>query len=72
MRAYSPIIVFVYKRKEHTKKCLDALSQNQNAGSHDLYIFADGARTEAEQKDVRVRIMIRNMKRQRQFPQGGY
>ena len=60
MRAYAPIIVFVYKRKEHTKKCLDALSQNQNAGSHDLYIFADGARTEAEQKDVQdVRNLIR-------------
>lgn len=41
----APVIVFVYCRLEHTKKTLQALSNNFLAPQTDLFIYADNAKT---------------------------
>lgn len=65
---YTPVILFVFKRKEHTEKCLCALNKNDEANYHDLYIFADGARNQKEIRDVeKVRTLIRDFKKQNNF-----
>lgn len=38
----APIVLFVYKRPDHTKKVLDALADNAEAIHSDLYICIDG------------------------------
>lgn len=40
----APIILFTFHRPEHTRKTLEALSNNHLASESTLYIFADGAR----------------------------
>lgn len=59
----SPIALFVYNRPDHTRKTLKALSENEEASAHSLYIFADGAKKEASpeqrQKISEVRNIIR-------------
>lgn len=47
----SPIILFVYNRPYHTKQTLEALMQNDLADASDLYIFCDGAKENATQKE---------------------
>ncbi|MFZ4796146.1 MAG: glycosyltransferase family 2 protein [Bacteroidia bacterium] len=42
----APIVLFVYKRPDHTKKVLDSLVQNKEAKYTTLYVFADGAKNE--------------------------
>lgn len=41
---YAPVAVFVYKRLDKTKKCLEALEMNLGAEKTDVYIFSDGAK----------------------------
>jgi len=48
----SPIVLFVYNRKEHTKKTVEALQQNSLAKESDLFVFSDGAKKPENQKDV--------------------
>ena len=36
---YAPIVLFVYKRYEHTKKVLEALSKNRLATESELYMM---------------------------------
>lgn len=68
MIEYAPVIVFVFKRPEHTRKCLQALDNNYDAKNHDLFIFADGARNEAEKKGVDdVRYMVRKYSKNSHF-----
>lgn len=68
MKTFAPVILFVFKREEHTRKCLEALNENENVQNHDLYIFADGARNEAEEEDVgKVRRLIREFEGQSRF-----
>ncbi|MGF7024180.1 sugar transferase [Sphingobacterium sp. HSC-15S19] len=40
--ALAPIVLFVYNRPEHTKKTLEALSNNILAAESSLFIFCDG------------------------------
>lgn len=42
-RRLAPIIVYVYNRPEHFKKCIDALAANTLASESELYIVSDGA-----------------------------
>ncbi len=49
---YAPIVLFVYKRYEHTQKTLEALSKNRLASESVLYIFSDGAKSEKDIDDV--------------------
>lgn len=48
----APVVLFVYKRYEHTRKVLEALNKNTLATESELYIFGDGARAEKDQPDV--------------------
>lgn len=44
---YSPIILFIYNRPDHTEQTLKALSENTLAQESDLFIFSDGAKENA-------------------------
>jgi len=52
MQNLAPIALFVYNRPDHTRRTLTFLQKNQLAENSRLFIFADGARTEADK--VRV------------------
>ena len=49
----APIILFVYNRPWHTQQTVEALQKNDLAAESDLFIFADGPKTNAtdEQKE---------------------
>lgn len=44
MNNYAPILLFVYNRPEHTKRCIKSLLQSPVAAESRLYIFSDGAK----------------------------
>jgi hypothetical protein len=48
----APVALFVYKRPEHTRNALLALSSNKLAEHTDLYIFADGPKSEMDRYAV--------------------
>lgn len=48
----APIILFVYRRPEHTKKTVDALKLNQLAAESSLFIFSDGNKNETDKNAV--------------------
>jgi hypothetical protein len=48
----SPIVLFVYKRPEHTRRCLDALAANPEARGSDLIIYSDGPKNAEQQTNV--------------------
>lgn len=50
----APILLFTYNRPEHTRRTLQALSQNVLADQSDLFIFCDGPKESAseEQKNA--------------------
>lgn len=48
----SPIVLFVYNRPDHTKKTLDALSQNELAKDSILYVFCDGTKSNSSQNQI--------------------
>jgi len=48
----SPITLFTYARPDHTRRTVEALLQNHQAGSHDLIVFSDAARTPEKQSAV--------------------
>jgi len=52
MQNLAPIALFVYNRPEHTRRTLSFLQKNQLAENSRLFIFADGARTEADRPKV--------------------
>lgn len=53
MMELAPILLFVYNRPQHVEQGLASLLQNAEAGSSELYVFSDAARTEAEEEAVR-------------------
>ena len=56
---YAPVVLFVYKRHEHTKQVLEALNRNKLASESTLYIFSDGAKLAKDEADVeKVREVI--------------
>ena len=48
----APVVLFAYKRYEHTRKVLEALNENTLANESELYIFCDGPKKEADYSDV--------------------
>jgi hypothetical protein len=42
----APIILFVYNRLSHTRRTVEALQKNELANCSDLFIFADGAKSQ--------------------------
>ena len=49
---YAPIVLFVYNRPGHTLKTLEALSKNELANESQLYIYADGAKENADANTI--------------------
>jgi hypothetical protein len=52
MQNLAPIALFVYNRPEHARRTITYLQKNLLAEDSRLFIFSDGARTEADQQKV--------------------
>ncbi|HEX7366610.1 MAG TPA: glycosyltransferase [Pelobium sp.] len=52
MNNLAPIALFVYNRPAHTRKTVESLKKNILAQESDLFIFADGAKSEKDEKAV--------------------
>ncbi len=48
---YSPIVLFLYNRPEHTKIMLDALANNDEARESELFIYCDGLKPNSNERD---------------------
>ncbi|GAC1617542.1 MAG: hypothetical protein NVS9B13_04380 [Candidatus Acidiferrum sp.] len=58
----APIALFVYNRVEHTRRTVESLRANDLAAESDLYVFSDGAKTSADDLQVRkVREYLRTI-----------
>lgn len=49
-----PIVLFTYNRPKHTRLTIESLLQNRLAKESDLFVFADGAKTEAHLPQVQA------------------
>lgn len=65
----APIIIFVYNRLEHIKKCITSLSEAYGATDSILYIFSDGAKKGQEEKIEKVRKYINSSEIKKKFKQ---
>ena len=60
--SYAPILLFVYNRPEHTRRCIESLLKNSLASESSLFIYADGAKDSTQQEAVNeVRNYIRSI-----------
>lgn len=60
MQNLAPIALFVYNRPDHTRRTIGYLQKNLLAEDSRLFIFSDGAKTEADQAKVNeVRTLIK-------------
>ena len=58
----APILLFVYNRPEHTRRCIESLTRNALAADSTLYIYADGAKDTTQQTAVdEVRSYLRTI-----------
>ena len=65
---YAPVIVFVYKRIEHTRKTLDSLMKNNLCSKTDVFIFSDGYKGNDDKEGVlAVRKYIHSLERKNPF-----
>lgn len=67
MKELAPIALFVYNRPDHSLKTLKALQANPEASSSILYIYADGLRKNASQKEKENIAALREMIRSEQW-----
>lgn len=59
---YTPILLFVYNRLTHTRRCVEALLKNPLASESELFIYSDGAKDTTQQEAVNeVRNYIRSI-----------
>jgi len=63
----APIILFVYKRAEHTKKVLEALYNNSLSKDSILYIYADGPKSDADNITIENINKIRDILKSKQW-----
>lgn len=62
MQTFAPIALFVYNRPQHTARTLKFLKQNELAAESRLFIFSDGYKSSADEKEVlEVRELIKNV-----------
>lgn len=62
MQTFAPIALFVYNRPQHTARTIKFLQQNALAAESRLFIFSDGAKNAADEKEVaEVRDVIKNI-----------
>lgn len=54
----APIVIFVYKRADHTLNLLESLTECPLASDSDVYIYADGAKKPEDEADVAA---VRNL-----------
>ena len=60
--SYAPILLFVYNRPEHTRRCIESLLRNPQVSESNLFIYADGAKDCMQQEAVNeVRNYIRTL-----------
>ena len=60
--SYAPILLFVYNRPEHTRRCIESLLRNPLVSESNLFIYADGAKDCTQQEAVNeVRSYIRTL-----------
>jgi hypothetical protein len=60
MLARAPIVLFVYRRPEHTERALAALAACRESAESPLYVYSDGPREDAAAAGVRaVREIVR-------------
>ena len=60
--SYAPILLFVYNRPEHTRRCIESLLKNSLASESNLFIYADGAKDSTQQEAINeVRNYIRSI-----------
>ncbi len=52
MQNFAPIALFVYNRPQHTERTVKFLQQNHLATESRLFVFADGAKTKADEEKV--------------------
>ena len=58
----SPILLFVYNRPAHTRRCIESLLKNSLAVESELFIYADGAKDQTVADEVEeVRQYIRSI-----------
>lgn len=59
----APILLFTYNRPMHLKSCVESLLLNKLASQSTLYVYSDGAKTEADEEAVKeVRAYIHGIK----------
>lgn len=58
--SYAPVVLFVYNRPYHTKQTIEALKKNSLSFKSELFIFADGAKTNATEEELKKIIDVRN------------
>jgi len=63
----APIILFVYNRPWHTEQTLNALSKNDLAGQSILYIYADGAKSNATDEQLETVKRVRELIKSKQW-----
>lgn len=63
----APIVLFVYNRPWHTEQTLRALQQNDLASESELYIYADGPKPHAEEKQLQQIRQVREIIRREQW-----
>ncbi|EAB6271748.1 glycosyltransferase [Salmonella enterica] len=52
-RQFSPVVMFVYAKPEHTRKTIESLAKNPEASSTDLFIYSDAAKSDKDSIAVR-------------------
>ena len=63
MMTCAPILLFVYNRPEHTRRCIESLTRNALAANSTLYIYADGPKDTTQQTAVdEVRSYLRTIR----------
>ena len=62
MKANAPVVLFVYRRPEHTRRTLESLSLCDGAEKTDLWVFSDGPKSDREADSVaEVRALVRSV-----------
>lgn len=59
--ALAPIVLFVYNRPEHTRKTLEALSNNTLAAESSLFIFCDGVADSASDENRKNNELVKEV-----------
>lgn len=52
MSELAPIVLFVFRRPDHTARLLESLSRNAEISRSTLYVYCEGSRSEADQPAV--------------------